>query len=160
MAPPFIAYYGAITGNKSLMTQGYTQISLYRDQLRDQLSSPGGAALWEHIVMGSGNDSGHWSTGNGWAAAGMLRVHGTMANSQFSGDSDVKSMMGDLKNWVDEIFNGMYNFVVRKLIRHCKILNTEGHFLLDCGNSNHRVYFSTTSTKARQIPLKTLQAQL
>ncbi|KAI0274443.1 hypothetical protein BGY98DRAFT_993692 [Russula aff. rugulosa BPL654] len=33
------------------------------------------ANLWQHTVLGSsGNGRGHWSTGNAWAAAGMLRV--------------------------------------------------------------------------------------
>jgi hypothetical protein len=48
--------------------------------------------------------------GNGWAAAGMLRVLGTIQNSRYA-----KSMMSeqkDLVNWVQEIQDGMYGVLV------------------------------------------------
>ena len=69
MVPPFLAYYGADTQNASILLHSYTQCQLYRQVL--QLSS-GGA--WMHI-MGPQNQL--WSTGNGWAAAGMTRVLAT-----------------------------------------------------------------------------------
>jgi rhamnogalacturonyl hydrolase YesR len=59
MAPPFLAYYGVITQNQSLVVESYNQIKLYRKYLRD----PNANNLWKHIVMGTGTDSGHWSTG-------------------------------------------------------------------------------------------------
>lgn len=60
MAPPFIAYYGVLTNNESLVTEAYTQCKLYRQYLLD--TSTGG--LWRHIVMGdTGTDPGHWATG-------------------------------------------------------------------------------------------------
>lgn len=61
MVPPFLAYYGAITVNSSLLTAAYTQIKLYREALQDSNKSANG--LWKHIVMGNGEDEGHWSTG-------------------------------------------------------------------------------------------------
>ncbi|KAI0034814.1 Six-hairpin glycosidase-like protein, partial [Vararia minispora EC-137] len=100
MVPPFLAYYGVTTDNQSMVQEAYNQIKLYRNYLRD---SNGG---WRHISLGSFNDTGHWSTGNAWAAAGMLRVFGTMQNSQFS--RSFKNQMKDLSNWVFEIQQAMY----------------------------------------------------
>ncbi|KZT34675.1 Six-hairpin glycosidase [Sistotremastrum suecicum HHB10207 ss-3] len=105
MVPPFLAYYGALTSNQSLLEQSYNQIKLYRKYLKDSNSSAGG--LWQHIVLGpSGNDPGHWSTGNAWAAAGILRVYATILHSQFS--NPLKSHRQDLGTWVNEIHDGIY----------------------------------------------------
>lgn len=49
--------------------------------------------------------------GNGWAAAGMLRVLGTMQNSQFA--SSFKNEMKDLTSWVLDIQKAMYANIVR-----------------------------------------------
>ncbi|KII90447.1 hypothetical protein PLICRDRAFT_38994 [Plicaturopsis crispa FD-325 SS-3] len=103
MVPPFLAYYGVLSENRTLLLEGYNQISLYRNYLRD--SSAGG--MWKHVLLGpSGNDDGHWSTGNGWAAAGMLRVLATIQNSQYA--NTLKSQQKDLANWVQEIHDGIY----------------------------------------------------
>lgn len=51
------------------------------------------------------NDTGYWSTGNGWAAAGMLRVIGTIINSHFR--SQFRSEVEHLKMWIEEIHMGM-----------------------------------------------------
>ncbi|KAI0698006.1 hypothetical protein BC835DRAFT_1405518 [Cytidiella melzeri] len=91
MTPPFISYYGVVTGNQSMVEEGYNQIKLYRNYLLDS---------------SAGTDPGHWSTGNGWAAIGMLRVLGTIARSQFSGQ--MQSEQKDLTSWVGEIHSGMY----------------------------------------------------
>jgi len=102
MAPPFVAYFGMMSQNQTLLSEAYNQISLYRKYLRDSSANN----LWKHIQLGVGVDDGHWSTGNGWAAAGMLRVLGTIQNSKYA-----KSMMSeqkDLGNWVKEIQDGMY----------------------------------------------------
>ncbi|KAJ6496689.1 Six-hairpin glycosidase [Mycena vitilis] len=107
MVPPFLAYYGVLTGNTTLMNEAYTQIKLYRNYLRDTSAKN----LWKHIALGTdsvdaGNDPGHWSTGNGWAAAGMLRVLATMKNSPYS--KDFSSQQKDLGNWVKEIHTAMF----------------------------------------------------
>ncbi|KAH9083466.1 glycoside hydrolase family 105 protein [Lactarius deliciosus] len=103
MVPPFLAYYGITTGNQSMLQEAYNQVRLYRNYLRD--NSAGG--LWQHIVLGTnGTDSGHWSTGNAWAAAGMLRVLGTLKSSPFS--HDLNNQIKDLGNWVAEIHSAMY----------------------------------------------------
>ncbi|KAG8973142.1 hypothetical protein FRB90_009988, partial [Tulasnella sp. 427] len=116
MVPPFLAYYGVLTSNKTLISASYDQIKLYRNYLYDSSSH-----LWRHITTApidstgppgdpsntafSFNDTGYWSTGNGWAAAGMLRVLGTIKNSpyskQFSHEQD------DLQDWISDIHNGM-----------------------------------------------------
>ncbi|KAJ7774595.1 Six-hairpin glycosidase-like protein [Mycena maculata] len=107
MVPPFLAYYGVLTGNTTLITEAYNQISLYRKYLRDTSANN----LWKHIVLGNDtsdtpNDSGHWSTGNGWAAAGMLRVIATMKNSPYS--KSFSSQQSDLASWVKEIHTAMF----------------------------------------------------
>ncbi|KIO30557.1 hypothetical protein M407DRAFT_20446 [Tulasnella calospora MUT 4182] len=116
MVPPFLAYYGVLTSNTSLISESYNQIKLYRKYLYDSNTH-----LWRHITtapidpagpQGVGdaaafnfNDTGYWSTGNGWAAAGMLRVLGTIKNSPYSKQFDDEQ--GDLKDWIGDVHNGM-----------------------------------------------------
>jgi len=59
MVPPFLAYYGVMTRNKSAVAESYNQIRLYRKYLRDQ----GTNNLWRHMVFGDSQDKGHWATG-------------------------------------------------------------------------------------------------
>ncbi|GBE85574.1 hypothetical protein SCP_0800910 [Sparassis crispa] len=101
MVPPFLAYYGATAGNASLLTEAYTQVKLYRQYLFN-----GNVSLWRHIVLGNQTDAGHWSTGNAWAAAGMVRVLGTIQHSAYAGS--MRSQTNDLVAWVGEIHKGMY----------------------------------------------------
>ena len=59
MVPPFLAYYGVLSRNRTLLAEAYTQILLYRNYLRDPTEG-----MWRHILLGvSGNDEGFWSTG-------------------------------------------------------------------------------------------------
>lgn len=103
MVPPFQAYYGVTTSNRTLLQDAHTQVMLYRNALRDGHAH----GLWRHIVQGfSGNDDGHWSTGNAWAAAGMLRVAATITRSTFK--NDMKDEYKDLISWTDEIHGAMY----------------------------------------------------
>ncbi|TFK52313.1 hypothetical protein OE88DRAFT_1657509 [Heliocybe sulcata] len=102
MVPPFLAYYGVTTGNQSLLAEAYNQCKLYRSYLRDE--SAGG--LWKHIVLGDWDDQDHWSTGNGWAAGGMLRVLATIQHSDYA--DAMKSEQSDLATWVEEIHTAMY----------------------------------------------------
>ncbi|KAG8960147.1 hypothetical protein FRC03_007012 [Tulasnella sp. 419] len=111
MVPPFLAYYGAVTSNKTLIAESVRQIELYRDALRSGESGPE-ENLWKHIVMKAPNgfnDLGYWSTGMGWAASGMLRVLGTIQNSPFS--KDFKDEQSQLSMWIQEIQEGMFNFL-------------------------------------------------
>jgi len=59
MVPPFLAYYGVISRNHTLVAESYNQIKLYRNHLRDSEQN-----MWKHVLLGtSGNDEGFWSTG-------------------------------------------------------------------------------------------------
>ncbi|KAJ3829051.1 Six-hairpin glycosidase [Lentinula raphanica] len=105
MAPPFIAYYGALQGGDngtSLLQTAYEQISLYRDVLRDD------NGLWRHIALGSWQDATHWATGNGWAAAGMLRVLETIAHSPVA--SDFEDSSSNLAQWIQEIISTAWQY--------------------------------------------------
>ncbi|KAH9035187.1 glycoside hydrolase family 105 protein [Lactarius pseudohatsudake] len=105
MVPPFLAYYGITTGNQSMLREAYNQVKLYRSYLSDVLAG----GLWRHIILGTDTDPGHWSTGNAWAAAGMLRVLGTLKSSSFS--RNFSSQIQDLGDWVAEIHSAMYPYL-------------------------------------------------
>ncbi|GAA5944324.1 uncharacterized protein JCM15063_006559 [Sporobolomyces koalae] len=96
MVPPFLAYYGVTSRNTSLLDAAYTQCRLYRQYLL----SPS-IGLWKHIVLGNTPDLGLWSTGNGWAANGMLRVAAALQNSDYK--KDYASETQDLLSWTREI---------------------------------------------------------
>jgi len=66
--------------------------------------------------------------GNGWAASGMLRVLGTIQNSQYA--ESMKNEQNDLTNWVKEIHTGMYDvlvsshhyrIMVNMVVTHCRV---------------------------------------
>nr|WVH01936.1 glycosyl hydrolase family protein [Naematelia aurantialba] len=109
MVPPFLAYYGALQGNQTLLQEAYTQCSLYRAQLRQS------NGLWNHIEGGTTQNGGAsdprpWSTGNAWAAAGMLRVLATIQWSSFA--SQMSSEVTDLQTWVEEILTAVQPYIV------------------------------------------------
>jgi rhamnogalacturonyl hydrolase YesR len=116
MAPPFIAYYGALEGGSNgatLLQTAYDQVRLYRAVLFDQ-----GVGLWRHIALGSWSDPTHWATGNAWAAAGMLRVLATIKHSPEAGS--MQSQQNDLAQWTGETLTGVWKYQVRYLLfRHC-----------------------------------------
>ncbi|CAE6397183.1 unnamed protein product [Rhizoctonia solani] len=99
---PFIAGYGAATGNQTLLQVAYDQCRLYRDALR--LPEPG---LWAHIYSDDRknfDDKGLWATGNAWAAKGMLNVAVLIDKS----GQNMTTQVSDLKGWVKEILNGTF----------------------------------------------------
>ncbi|OBZ76113.1 Unsaturated rhamnogalacturonyl hydrolase YesR [Grifola frondosa] len=105
MAPPFIAYYGALQGGdygSNLLQVAYDQCRLYRQYLRDD------GGLWRHITLGTGQDSSHWGTGNGWAAAGMLRVLETIRLSQ--SPFQFVEQQANLTSWIQEIVSAAWSF--------------------------------------------------
>lgn len=104
MAPPFIAYYGAQTSNMSLLQQAYDQCRLYRQKL---LQSSG---MWSHIALGNpfDDDTGAWSTGNGWAAMGMLRVALTIERTKYA--ANMSSQVADLFSWTNQIVNAAWPY--------------------------------------------------
>ncbi|KAF8597060.1 hypothetical protein BDV93DRAFT_499963 [Ceratobasidium sp. AG-I] len=100
MVPPFLAYYGATTSNSTLVAESYRQIKLYRDVLLDD------SGLWQHVRQGSFEDKGLWSTGNGWAAMGMMRVAATIKAAGY--ESQFKDELKDLSTWTAGIFDAMW----------------------------------------------------
>ncbi|TFY52131.1 hypothetical protein EVG20_g10691, partial [Dentipellis fragilis] len=140
MVPPFLAYYGVLSQNRSLVEEAYNQVRNSRISLsinvlimvqikvyRIYLNDPNANGLWKHILLGNGTDEGHWSTGNGWAAAGMLRVFGTMQNSQYA--KSFKNEMNDLANWAFQIQGGMYqNLQSNNLFKNYADSSDSGNF--------------------------------
>ncbi|KAI0312476.1 glycosyl hydrolase family 88-domain-containing protein [Amylostereum chailletii] len=107
MAPPFIAYYGALIGGDYgtyLVREAVNQSSLYRDALFDQ-----DAGLWRHVALGDWQDTNHWATGNGWAAAGMLRVLMTVSIYSAATGIDFSSEQSSLTGWINETLSGVWS---------------------------------------------------
>jgi hypothetical protein len=94
MAPPFLAYYGVATNNASYLQDAVNQCLLYREILQANTSSSPASPpnthallasdLWTHILGPVNTDPGIWSTGNAWAAAGMMRVLATLVKAPHS----------------------------------------------------------------------------
>lgn len=104
MGPPFIAYYGAVTSNQTLLQLAYDNCRLYRSALR--VKGPYGYA-WGHIYdddTKTWSDKGIWGTGNAWAALGMLRVALTIQKSSLA--SKMTTQSDNLIKWVKEILDG------------------------------------------------------
>ncbi|KAH9814594.1 hypothetical protein DFH28DRAFT_1027724 [Melampsora americana] len=108
MIPPFIAYYGAQTLNITLLQLAYDQIRLYRTAMQDPVTK-----TWRHILFGdqAAQDPGLWSTGNGWVAAGLMRVFATMQNIRDDSlRSETVAWQVEIISWVLEIINGGFQF--------------------------------------------------
>ena len=104
MFPPFLAYYGVATKNLSLVREAVRQVELYREVL--VIGEGKRKGLWRHIVGPSDHkDLGAWSTGNGWAAYGMLRVRATVAGWEKS-RTVLKKEIAALDSHVLEILEG------------------------------------------------------
>ncbi|GAB1518738.1 hypothetical protein RhiTH_001803 [Rhizoctonia solani] len=104
MVPPFLAYYGALHNNASMMTEAFHQVQTYRNTLKvDRYTG-----LWRHIQLGENVDVGHWSTGNGWAAAGMMRVLATMANSPLGASYPNEQAL--LARWISGILTSAWAY--------------------------------------------------
>lgn len=101
MVPPFLAYYGVVNSNTSLIQEAYRQCELYRQYLRTPETG-----LWRHILWGPHPDPGLWATGNGWAAAGMLRVVASIVNSDYK--DDFTAQTNNLTQWVIEIVEASF----------------------------------------------------
>lgn len=119
--PPYLAYYGVMKGDDGFVQQACEsigpyyiylslrhrhldlQLSLYRKYLSEPNSTHG---LLRHIQMGDQRtqDAGLWSTGNAWAAWGMVRVLATMLNAGMGWDYRCE----DLRNWVVTILQSAF----------------------------------------------------
>lgn len=101
------------------MATAVTQTRLYRDVLK------GGSLNWMHIVGPQSQDTGLWSTGNGWACLGMVRVLHTL--QKWPGSTDMTSQAGQLKSWIKEILDGaMQSGTENSLLRN--YLNDDSWF--------------------------------
>ena len=94
-----MAYYAVQQNNASLMAATVTQCGLYRDVLKTSEYDN-----WQHIIGPQSQDTGLWSTGNGWACYGMVRVLHTL--QKWSGSSSMTSEASQLKGWIKEILDG------------------------------------------------------
>ena len=112
MVPPFIAYFGAFDqgyNKTSLLQSAYDQCRLYRKYLQDPTTK-----LWRHIELGSWQDNRLWATGNGWAAAGMVRVLQTIRNSDVS--DNFLDQQQNLLGWIEEIVGASWEYQVHTLL--------------------------------------------
>lgn len=102
MLPPFLAQYGLMTNNRSLVNEAYDQLRLYRNLL--MFRDGPGKDLWGHIRSIEKRapkwiDRRAWLTGNGWATAGMLKVAATIRQSQFA--AELHTQHDNLINWAE-----------------------------------------------------------
>ncbi|KAJ7025809.1 family 88 glycosyl hydrolase [Mycena alexandri] len=109
MAPPFIAFFAADSNNASLLETAYVQSS--SSAPTPLPPSPVGTSptngSWHHIVGPQSADPGLWSTGNGWAAAGMTRVLATILKAPVAANATWRaSAVSDLTAWIKEIVDG------------------------------------------------------
>jgi len=74
MLPPFLAYAAVGLKDDSLLAEALMQCKLYRKILIDDTPGSPTRGLWRHISGPMHEDSGFWSTGCAWAAAGMVRI--------------------------------------------------------------------------------------
>jgi hypothetical protein len=106
MAPPFLAYYAADQSNEDLLHETVKQCGYYREVLQADTTERYKGA-WRHIIGPDNQDLGIWSTGNGWAAAGMTRVLATVMKAPIAKNAAwTKGAIDDLTNWIMEIIDG------------------------------------------------------
>ena len=99
----FAISLGALHCNESLLLEGYTQIQLYREALLDD------SGLLEHIILGQDSqDYLHWSTGNGWAVNGMIRVLRIIQLSPFAYSN--MQQQSDLINWAATLLKNIWQY--------------------------------------------------
>lgn len=133
MMPPFVAYYGMLTRNQSLMQTAYDQIRLYRNSMR--ITDGAGQGLWGHILLGNGtwSDGGAWCTGNGWVSAGMLRVLATIEQSQSS--LAMVDQKQDLIDWINEILDAAYPLLDDRALLWHNYIDDENDFFDSAGSA-------------------------
>lgn len=134
MAPPFLAYYGVATNNASFLQEAVNQCLLYREILQANTSSspanpptthPAVASgLWTHIRGPVSNDPGIWSTGNAWAAAGMMRVLATLVKAPPHLFDDGRHDTTSLKHATADLVNA-----IREIIDASMRVQTDGGLL-------------------------------
>ncbi|WFD33976.1 hypothetical protein MCUN1_000804 [Malassezia cuniculi] len=136
MMPPFLAQYGLMTNNRSLLVEAYDQIRLYRNLLSFRNGTE--QDLWGHIraVTNSGlvwYDRRAWLTGNGWAAAGMLKVAATIQHSSFA--DELQSQRNDLIQWAEAVINAVDKYFDTTASLYHNQVNNASTFLDAAGSS-------------------------
>jgi hypothetical protein len=94
-----VAYLAVQQNNASLMAETVAQLGLQRAVLKTSQFDN-----WQHIIGPQSQDTGLWSTGNGWACYGMIRVLNTL--QKWSGSSGMTSQASELQGWIKEILDG------------------------------------------------------
>ena len=127
MVPPFLAYYAADNEDEDLLRDTVTQCRLYRDVLQPKNNQTKG--LWQHIIGPESRDTGLWSTGNGWAAAGMTRVLATVTKATFISNLTWRQQtIDELTRYIKEILDGaMASPMDRGLLRNYLDDTNSGH---------------------------------
>jgi rhamnogalacturonyl hydrolase YesR len=106
MVPPFIAYYAADKNNENMLHESVKQCGYYRQVLQSDTTAAY-KGVWEHIIGPESRDTGLWSTGNGWAAAGMTRVLATVMKAPIAQSATwAPGAINDLTSWIMEILDG------------------------------------------------------
>ena len=106
MVPPFLAYFAADTQDEGLLQESVNQCTLYRQVLQANITDAW-KGVWSHIIGPEDQDLGLWSTGNGWAAAGMTRVLATVLKSNWTQDTNwTQTATASLTQYIKEIIDG------------------------------------------------------
>jgi hypothetical protein len=105
MAPPTLAYYAVATRNASLLRDVVRDIGAQRAILRGNQTGDV-AGLWTHIVGPRSQTLGLWTSGNGWAALGMVRVLATIKHWQYS-NLNLNAEAAELRTWLYDLFGGL-----------------------------------------------------
>lgn len=93
-----MAYQAVSTNDLGLMAETVRQCGLQREVLIS-----GNGQCWQHIIGPQSQDTGLWSTGNGWAAYGMTRVLHTL--QKWPKSAGMTNEAGQLKGWIKEILD-------------------------------------------------------
>lgn len=137
MGPPFLALYGLLTNNDTLIQFAYEQVA----SLQQALVFPNGPAqgLWGHILNDANAtaprwiDQRAWLTGHAWAAAGMLRV---LATIQQSPSQDAfGEQRTNLVAWITDALDAAYNFVDAPTGLFYNVIDNKQSFLDGSGSA-------------------------
>lgn len=108
MVPPFLAYYAVATNDAAYLSEAVRQCKMHRQVLLANETNIGCTGLWHHFVGEKDfKNLGLWSTSNGWAAAGMVRVLATIrkwggiANDDNEWRREGEDLVGHIKEIID-----------------------------------------------------------
>ena len=101
-----LGVYGLVYDDQTTLQLAYDQMRIFRDTLLQ----PSGlmAHIYDYDQMNFG-DGNVWVTGNGWAAAGMLRVLASIVQSSHA--KEMVQQRTDLYSWVTQLLDAAYTNV-------------------------------------------------